>query len=349
MTSGADDRSRRRGKEGKALPQGTYIREMQAARGAGIILVALGHSEPVREAYPLLFSWIYSFHMPLFFLLSGFFSTRLTQDGPVREVVNNVFRRVSYLFVPYLTVSIAYSALKHIVSPLAKRPVGLANLPLDILLYPGNNPALFLWFIYALMVMWLLAPLLSRLPAILLLPLLALSQMFSPDIRIFGLGNVFHFVVYYYLGILAAAKRETVLEIVGKRAVCGASLALFITGNVLFPGRELPGLELTVAVAGSVWIISCCFVCRERLPMTFLESCGRYSLQLYLLQYFFIFPLYFLLKSRGVPGEGIVPATFAAGLLAPLALCRWVFPRTAVLAFLLGGRDLEGPKVGRRS
>ena len=45
----------------------TYIPEIQAARGVGIILVALGHSEPVRDAYPLLFSWIYSFHMPLFF------------------------------------------------------------------------------------------------------------------------------------------------------------------------------------------------------------------------------------------------------------------------------------------
>jgi fucose 4-O-acetylase-like acetyltransferase len=331
------------------LKEKTYIREMQAARGAGIILVALGHSEPVREAYPLLFSWIYSFHMPLFFLLSGFFSSRLTQGGPAWEVGKNVLQRVSYLFVPYLTVSIAYAALKYFVSPLAKRPVGLANLPWDILLYPGNNPALFLWFIYALMIMWLLAPLLARLPAVLLLPLLALSQMFSPDIRIFGLGNVFHFVVYYYLGILAAARKDAILVFVGKEVVWGGSLVLLVAGNLVTPVRLIPGFEMTVAVAGSVWIISCCFVCRERLPMSFFETCGRYSLQIYLLQYFFIFPLYFLLKSRGVPGEGIVPATFAAGLLAPLALCRWVFPRTAVLAFLLGGRDLEGPKVGRRS
>jgi len=326
-----------------------YLREMQAARGAGIILVALGHSEPVREAYPLLFSWIYSFHMPLFFLLSGFFSSRLTQDGPAAAVIRNVLPRAFYLFIPYLTVSIGYSALKYFVSPLAKRPVSLSDLPLDILLFPGNNPALFLWFIYALMVMWLLAPVLARLPAAILLPLLTLSAVFSPDVRIFGLGNVFHFLVYYYLGILAAARREAILDIAGRPATCGASLALFAAGYLLTLGREFPGLELLVAVAGSLWVVSSCFVCQKWLPMTFLETCGKFSLQIYLLQYFFIFPLYFLLKSRGVPGEAIVPATFAAGLLLPLAMCRWVFPRSAVLAFLLGGRDPDGQSArGRR-
>ena len=325
----------------------TYIPEMQAARGVGIILVALGHSEPVRDAYPLLFSWIYSFHMPLFFLLSGFFSSRLTQGGPVAEVIRSVFRRAFYLFIPYLSVSIGYSALKHFASPLAKRPVSLADLPVDILLYPGNNPALFLWFIYALMIMWLLAPLLARLPAVLLAPLLVLSQMYSPDVRIFGLGNVFHFIVYYYLGILAAVKREEILAVMGRLPTCGAALAVFAAGYSLARGREIPGLPLVTAVAGSIWVVSSCFVCKKWLPMRFLETCGRYSLQIYLLQYFFIFPLYFLLKSRGIDGEWIVPFTFGAGLLLPLALCRWVFPRCAVLAFLFGGRDLEGQGVMR--
>ncbi|MDI9569210.1 MAG: acyltransferase family protein [Pseudomonadota bacterium] len=320
----------------------TYIPEMQAARGVGIILVALGHGEPVREAYPQLFSWIYSFHMPLFFLLSGFFSSRLARDGPAVEAVKTSLRRAFNLFIPYLSVSIGYSAMKYFASALAKRPVSLANLPQDILLYPGNNPALFLWFIHALMIMWLLAPLLSRMPAVLLAPLLVLSQMHSPDARIFGLGNVFHFLIYYYLGLLAAAKREEFLAVMGRWTTCGAALGLFAAGYLLTLGRGVPGLSFLIAVAGSIWVVSSCFACKKRLPMQFLEACGKRSLQIYLLQYFFIFPLYLLLKSRGVDGEWIVPLTFCAGLLLPLVLCRWVFPHFATLAFLIGGCDLEG-------
>lgn len=42
------------------------------AKGLGILLVALAHNDLAAYA-PFLYHWIYSFHMPLFFFLSGFF------------------------------------------------------------------------------------------------------------------------------------------------------------------------------------------------------------------------------------------------------------------------------------
>lgn len=41
-----------------------------AAKGLGVLLVGLGHSRLLPEWAS---AWIYSFHMPLFFLLSGWF------------------------------------------------------------------------------------------------------------------------------------------------------------------------------------------------------------------------------------------------------------------------------------
>jgi fucose 4-O-acetylase-like acetyltransferase len=67
------------------------------ARGIGILLVVLGHSD-ARAISPLLFQWIYSFHMPLFFFLSGmFFKPDLAFGALLR-------RRWESLVKPYLFV-----------------------------------------------------------------------------------------------------------------------------------------------------------------------------------------------------------------------------------------------------
>lgn len=44
-------------------------RSIDAAKGIAIILVVLGH---VCTGIPWLVKWIYSFHMPLFFMISGY-------------------------------------------------------------------------------------------------------------------------------------------------------------------------------------------------------------------------------------------------------------------------------------
>lgn len=47
---------------------GERIQEIDIAKGIGILLVLIGHSIPYESN---LHTWIYSFHMPLFFILSG--------------------------------------------------------------------------------------------------------------------------------------------------------------------------------------------------------------------------------------------------------------------------------------
>jgi peptidoglycan/LPS O-acetylase OafA/YrhL len=78
----------------------------------------------------------------------------------------------------------------------------------------------------------------------------------------------------------------------------------------------------------------------------FLEYLGRHSLQIYLLQYFFIFPLLFLLERLAVPGRLIVWLTFAAGLAGPLLIVDLVFPRSRIISLLFGGMDHA---AGRRA
>lgn len=62
------------------------------ARGIAILLVLIGHSCPP----PYTTAFIYAFHMPLFFILSGLF---MKQDTPLRPLLN---KRVRTLLVPFV-------------------------------------------------------------------------------------------------------------------------------------------------------------------------------------------------------------------------------------------------------
>jgi fucose 4-O-acetylase-like acetyltransferase len=73
------------------------IAYIDIARGLGILLVVLGHNEFVFIA-PFAYQVIYSFHMPLFFFLSGYFIN--TTGG----FWNFAVRRFNLLLKPYLFV-----------------------------------------------------------------------------------------------------------------------------------------------------------------------------------------------------------------------------------------------------
>ena len=59
-----------------------YYKDMDIARGIGIFLVVLGHSFPDSQFnnsnfYAYIYKLIYSFHMPFFFIISGFFAYKI--------------------------------------------------------------------------------------------------------------------------------------------------------------------------------------------------------------------------------------------------------------------------------
>ncbi|MEI6430434.1 MAG: acyltransferase family protein [Pseudanabaena sp. ELA607] len=81
------------------------------AKGIGIFLVVLGHVirglyDSANLATPGQFaaidSWIYSFHMPLFFFLSGLFSYSANRKS-IKDFFADKFRNIIY---PYLIWSV---------------------------------------------------------------------------------------------------------------------------------------------------------------------------------------------------------------------------------------------------
>ena len=319
------------------MPEKKYIVEMQISRGIAIILVALGHSEPIRDIFPQVYNFIYSFHMPLFFFMSGFFAISAMTTGSLREEYKKVFSRIFYLAVPYITISIAYTFIKLGLPHLAKRNVILENVAANIFLYPTKNPALFLWFIYIIILMRLITPILSKSNQYAVFLSLLFFQIFPVHIDLFGTGVMLQYLVYYYLGLKTSQISEGFQLLLKRKALTIASFLLFLLSYFIYQNSHITLMRFLTASFGTLWILSICFSLRDYLPVRWLEYCGKYSLQIYLLQYFFIFPFLLLLSRMQVNDGFIVFANFVIGLAGPIFVVRYVFPFSPVPALLFGG------------
>jgi fucose 4-O-acetylase-like acetyltransferase len=334
-------------KVGRNLENHKYIVEMQMARGMGIILVTLGHSEPIENAFPQVFNFIYSFHMPLFFFMSGFFSISKSSTGSIWEEYKKVVNRLFYLVVPYVVISLAFAFIKLGVPHLVKRTVVLEDAAANIFLYPTNNPALFLWFIYIIILMRLITPLLSKSNQYAVFLLLLFFQIFPVHIDLFGTGVMLQYLIYYYLGLKTSQISEGFQLLLKRRTLTIASLLLFLLSYFIYQNSHITLMRFTTASFGTLWILSTCFSLRDYLPVRWLEYCGKYSLQIYLLQYFFIFPLELLLVRMQINVGLIVLANFVIGLAGPLAVVKHVFPLNHRIALAFGG--MREIKTNQRS
>ncbi len=177
-----------------------------AAKGIGILFVVAGHvlgglidanipfaHWPLREVFVA----VYTFHMPLFFLLSGLFvAARIERDphGFLRSVVRNVY-------YPYLV----WSAIQFTVMSLAGQWTNTQPGPyLATLLRIPFLPLSQFWFLLVLAGMHVMAfvllPRIGGMTLVLLgLVMRSLSAIFVPD----SVPQVFlDFFFYYALGLL---------------------------------------------------------------------------------------------------------------------------------------------------
>lgn len=77
---------------------------MDVVKGIGILLVVLGHN---LQGIPALTSWIYSFHMPLFFIVTGYLEAHKQAHGVAHKPIGSYIRRkAASLLWPYMTFSI---------------------------------------------------------------------------------------------------------------------------------------------------------------------------------------------------------------------------------------------------
>ncbi len=177
------------------------------------LLVVLGHS--FYQTNSLIVDWMYQFHIPLFFFVSGYLLNVSVSGKPLQPHIF-LSRKAVRLLLPYFALSTLLFVPKVLLSQFMVRPLQAScSEYVLMLIYPYRNvngsywflPTLFLLFVFAVIVLFFLQRLQHRTSlavTTLLLTLANISLPFSHD-TLFNVVGVIHYAFYFALGYFVSS------------------------------------------------------------------------------------------------------------------------------------------------
>lgn len=279
-------------------------------KGLLIYLVFVGHMLSIyRDTVSLcnfLFLWIYAFHMPLFFCISGYFSKN------VQKARTNAFEK---LILPAIPFELLYFLL-HWVTKADN-------------FQPFLTPIFAYWYVFALFFARVLMPYLQKIRFILPISfLIALGIGFNNQIgEYMTLSRFFCMMPFFLIGFYT--NRETVQKLrtvnLPLALLCGvlASLLLYVEWKKKFLPLEFDmsgGYETPIGLVSRVFqyllaVLFFVFVLRiVPSKKTILARFGQASLLIYFLNFYFV-AVY----------EKLFPISASSFLLVPVLLILSVF------------------------
>jgi fucose 4-O-acetylase-like acetyltransferase len=313
---------------------------VDVAKGMGILIVVIGHSMggllsarlfAPDSGWATAFYLIYTFHMPLFFVLAGLF-VRQRVAGDADAFVRSAFTRIAW---PYLLWSVIQMAVIGALGSAVNAPTEFGAWRVVALLW---QPTSQFWFLQALLVLHLVSRfLLPRVGALALLGLMLLARVVGECIELPALLETpARFGLFYALGVWAG---PTLLRVVGSvsrprvflfsrplpLAISSPAAAVWVV--VAIPAY-LGGLgywspvTLPASVAGSVVVLALATLPRGAASVPWVEL-GRASMAIFVMHVLFVAGTRIVL----VKGLGLAVApvlifvlALAAGIVGPLLL-----------------------------
>lgn len=334
----------------KARPN--YIRTVNIAKGIGIILVVIGHHQPpdTPTYFINLTHAIYKFHMPLFFMLSGY----LFIGVDLQSYANHIKKKIRRLLYPFISVAILFAVIKYFSGLFITlyHPLTLNELK-EFFICPVNSFAPMLWFIEVLLIIYIVYPLINNLFNNKVLVFVTSTFLYSISApQLFCLNNVFQSLPYFALGTLLSNidfDHKVSRLIIMSAAVFGTLLFLTIfykedyynltTHNYLISFRNL--------ILGINGIVVCILlsVFLNQYANTVLSKCiekiGYYSMSIYLFHTIFMnLPIIFmsqLLNIKSMRFELQASIAILSGIISPLLLEKYVLRKYNISGRLLLG------------
>ncbi len=233
---------------------------VDVAKAIGIILVVYGHvirgleSAGIwtnQESYAFLDNVIYSFHMPLFFFLSGLF----IQGSLNRQGKFSFFKsKIDTIFYPYLLWSILQGSIEVVLSNYTNGSVSFQSV-FSLLWAPRAQ----FWFLYALFFISLISMFMigSRLK-ILLCTSVCLAAYLVEEPSALNMHYVTNNIVFLMLGVLFASSKLGNLPSYSAALSLSLFCALHVASN-MWPADSSIGnglFKFAIAVSGIFFIIA---------------------------------------------------------------------------------------------
>ncbi|MED5099946.1 acyltransferase [Niallia circulans] len=358
------------------------IKELDLMRGIAILLVVLGHTLPpvIKDNYIfayLIYHFIYNFHMPLFFLLSGFLFYLRGQDYLLKRIVISKFKQ---LMIPYLSYSILIYLFINFLIRFSERLAKILNengyetsnsiyeIVYNILTY-NNHMDKHIWFVYALFIIFILATIIETISSnygiknhYILIVFLLISFFVSldilPIIKIIEL-SLYNFVFFYAGKLFVNIYKKKFLLLKYSTSI----ITLFLIFNLItiffhywtinhyiYKGIGEIIHQLLIYPTSILGIFSVYIICNKIQKIELVKKLlllSDYSYDIYLIHQPFIvsgcIALTYILLNVPVVISVILALTF--GIIVPIIISKYIIRRNNLLGFILLGRQLTKRSV----
>lgn len=341
----------------------TTFQNVSQTKGLLIILVVFGHCFPLISRQDItvntIWTFIYNFHMPLFFMISGmlYYNSYLHKGIKIRSFLKGKFNG---LMVPYLTVSVFSYLLIFILSHISifKNLLIRAGYDTDFLLLDVvysiltnvNHVDQHLWFVYSLFIIFILFSLMDTLISNNLIKLAIVILISLADFWFIGEGilrKVISFSLYFYLGRYMLSFWDSVIKSSLKVKIISMAIPFLLnilltylliskTGSLFF--KELLHYGVAVLSLPAILSLISLLSVANRIDKP-LKSLGENSFIIYLLhQPFLVSGLAGFAFIKGLNILIISPLITIIGIIVPLLLSRFLIENSKILSYFLTGK-----------
>ena len=304
------------------------------------ILVVLGHFfQSMTKANILsendLYEWfnttIYYFHVPLFFICSGYLYQKYSKVNSIGSWCKNVAKKALALGVPYVTFSTATWLLKMVFADSVNRQADGLFSTLVV------NPSAPYWYLYALLFIFLVTPTLSSMKVasvVLMIALVAKTLILTGGgTSIYAVSTVLSNEIWFVLGMSICAFN---VRLKGRK-VQGTILGLLfiILSIVVYTAKIQSGvIAFVMGVLACVAVILMVAGFEEKFG-TGMDLLAKYTMPIFLMHTLFAAPTRSVLLKMGVT-NAVVHIVMGLGIsLSGPIIAAWIMKKTKWLEFFL--------------
>lgn len=306
-----------------------------------MVLVVLGHAISDTAMDSPLLSWlfyfIYSFHMPLFFFISGYCGSKAIKCDTISDKYKYIQSRFARLMIPYFFIGVCYIPLKVVLARHVTTPVQLTGVLFEIL--KGNNPNFQLWTLYALFFTASIVCVLANQKGseILMMAIFGILQILSVKFLSGIVGNILFELPFFYVGILC--KKHNWLAEKLNKGIGMTALALLVIVNC---SVVLSGGHYLKIATGYFGIAASCFVAMQitKTACNPFVTIGKYGMDIYILANAVQVAIRIVfLKALGINGIVCCVLSTVLGVFVPIIISKYFVRKLAWTRKLVLGMD----------
>lgn len=303
------------------------------------ILVVLGHFFqsmtkanilPENELYGWFNTTIYYFHVPLFFICSGYLYQKYNKVNNVGSWCRNVVKKALALGVPYVTFTTATWMLKKLFSSSVNDQIGgLGN----TLFFHPTAPY---WYLYALFFIFLVTPTFSSVKVAtggLIIAAVAHIVISQGEYSIYAVSTVFTSEIWFVIGMSICAYE---IQLNGKKKIGEVCGGLFLVLSVVVYAvdihKSVISFSLGYLACISILLIVADFDAGLGKWANFL---AKYTMPIFLMHTLFAASMRSILLKIGIE-NAVIHMALGVGIsfVGPI-IAAWIMKKTKWLEFFL--------------